>query len=187
MNKSKIEWTEVTWNPITGCSKISEGCQHCYAERMSKRLKSMKNKRYENGFSLTIHEDLFEEPLKWKTSKLIFVNSMSDIFHESIPEDIILKLFDIMNKASQHIFQVLTKRDKRLKELSSKIKWTENIWMGVSVENQNNTKRIENLRKTNAKIKFVSFEPLIGEIKNISLKNIDWAIVGGESDQEQGK
>lgn len=181
MNKTKIEWAEVTWNPITGCSKISEGCRHCYAERMSKRLHSMGNKRYLNGFNVTVHEDLFEKPLQWKTSKIIFVNSMSDIFHEDIPEEVILKLFNVMNKASHHIFQVLTKRDERLKKLSSKIKWTKNIWMGVSVENKEVTKRIDNLRETQAKIKFISFEPLLSNIENINLKGIDWAIIGGES------
>lgn len=181
MNKTKIEWTQVTWNPITGCSKISEGCKNCYAERMSKRLKSMKNKRYINGFDVTIHKDLFEEPLKWKSSKIVFVNSMSDIFHELIPDEVILELFKIMNKAKIHIFQVLTKRPERLKKLANKISWTDNIWMGVTVENQKNINRIDILRQTNAHIKFISFEPLLEEISNLNLENIDWAIVGGES------
>ena len=181
MNKTKIEWTQVTWNPITGCSKVSEGCKNCYAERMSKRLKSMKNKRYINGFDVTIHKDLFEEPLKWKSSKIVFVNSMSDIFHELIPDEVILELFKIMNKAKIHIFQVLTKRPERLKKLANKISWTDNIWMGVTVENQKNTNRIDILRQTNAHIKFISFEPLLEEISNLNLENIDWAIVGGES------
>lgn len=181
MNKTKIEWTQITWNPITGCSKISEGCQHCYAERMSKRLKSMNNKRYINGFDVSIHRDLFEEPLKWKTSKIVFVNSMSDIFHEMLPDNVILELFKVMNKAQQHIFQVLTKRPERLKSLADKISWTDNIWMGVTVENQKNINRIDILRGTKAKIKFISFEPLLNEISNLNLENIDWAIVGGES------
>ena len=181
MNKTKIEWTQVTWNPITGCSKVSEGCKNCYAERMSKRLKSMKNKRYINGFDVTIHKDLFGEPLKWKSSKIVFVNSMSDIFHELIPDEVILELFKIMNKAKIHIFQVLTKRPERLKKLANKISWTDNIWMGVTVENQKNTNRIDILRQTNAHIKFISFEPLLEEISNLNLENIDWAIVGGES------
>ena len=181
MNKTKIEWTQVTWNPITGCSKISEGCKNCYAERMSKRLKSMKNKRYINGFDVTIHKDLFEEPLKWKSSKIVFVNSMSDIFHELIPDEVILELFKIMNKAKIHIFQVLTKRPERLKKLANKISWTDNIWMGVTVENQKNINRIDILRQTNAHIKFISFEPLLEEISNLNLENIDWAIVVGES------
>lgn len=184
MNKTKIEWTQVTWNPITGCSKVSEGCKNCYAERMSKRLKSMKNKRYINGFDVTIHKDLFEEPLKWKSSKIVFVNSMSDIFHELIPDEVILELFKIMNKAKIHIFQVLTKRPERLKKLANKISWTDNIWMGVTVENQKNTNRIDILRQTNAHIKFISFEPLLEEISNLNLENIDWAIVGGESGPE---
>lgn len=181
MNKTKIEWTQVTWNPITGCSKISEGCKNCYAERMSKRLKAMKNKRYLNGFNVTIHKDLFEEPLKWKKSKIVFVNSMSDIFHKDLPDDTILELFKVMNKAQQHIFQVLTKRPERLKNLSNKISWTDNIWLGVTVENQENINRIEILKKTKAKIKFISFEPLLSEISNLNLDKIDWAIVGGES------
>lgn len=181
MNKTKIEWTEMTWNPITGCSKISDGCENCYAERMSKRLNLMGNKRYCNGFEVTIHEDLFEEPLKWKKSRIVFVNSMSDIFHEKVSEEIILKLFDVMNRATEHTFQVLTKRSERLKKLQSKINWTKNIWMGVSVENQKVVSRIDDLKFTNAKIKFISFEPLIGEVKNIDLSGIDWAIVGGES------
>lgn len=180
-SKSKIEWTEVTWNPVTGCSKVSEGCLNCYAERMSKRLKAMKNKRYENEFKVTIHRDLFEEPLKWKKSRIIFVNSMSDLFHSDVPDDDILKIFEVMNKAKHHIFQVLTKREDRLLELSKKIKWTDNIWMGVTVESDKYFKRIEVLRKIDSKIKFLSCEPLLGSLKGIDLNGIDWVIVGGES------
>lgn len=181
MNKTKIEWTEVTWNPITGCSEISEGCENCYAKRMSKRLKAMGNIRYKNGFDVTIHRDIFDTPLKWKSPKMIFVNSMSDIFHEKISDEVILELFNIMNKASHHIFQVLTKRSERLEILNNKIKWSNNIWLGVTVENQDNVERIKHLKKTFAKIKFISFEPLIGKISKIDLVGIDWAIVGGES------
>lgn len=180
-SKSKIEWTEVTWNPITGCSKISEGCLNCYAERMSRRLKAMKNKRYKNGFELTVHEDLFEEPLKWKKPRMIFVNSMSDLFHSNVSDEEILKIFDVMNRADQHIFQVLTKRAERLLELSSKIKWTKNIWLGVTVETNNNYHRLEMLRNINAHIKFLSCEPLLGPLYDIDLTNINWVIVGGES------
>lgn len=180
-SKSKIEWTEVTWNPVTGCSKVSEGCLNCYAERMSKRLKAMKNKRYENEFKVTIHRDLFEEPLKWKKSRIIFVNSMSDLFHSDVPDDDILKIFEVMNKAKHHIFQVLTKREDRLLELSKKIKWTDNIWMGVTVESDKYFKRIEVLRKIDSKIKFLSCEPLLSSLEGIDLNGIDWVIVGGES------
>lgn len=180
-SKSKIEWTEVTWNPVTGCSKVSEGCLNCYAERMSKRLKAMKNKRYENEFKVTIHRDLFEEPLKWKKSRIIFVNSMSDLFHSDVPDDDILKIFEVMNKARHHIFQVLTKREDRLLELSKKIKWTDNIWMGVTVESDKYFKRIEVLRKIDSKIKFLSCEPLLGPLEGIDLNGIDWVIAGGES------
>lgn len=181
MSKSKIEWTEETWNPITGCTKCSEGCQNCYAEKFAQRLNMMGNKRYKNGFQVTIHEDLFEKPLSWKKNKLIFVNSMSDLFHEDISDDIILHLFSIMNKASNHTFQILTKRSQRLVELSHKITWSNNIWMGVSVENKDNIFRCNDLKKTDAYIKFVSAEPLLGSLNNINLNGIDWLIVGGES------
>jgi protein gp37 len=179
--KSKIEWTETTWNPITGCSKISSGCQFCYAERMAKRLQAMGKPTYQNGFQVTIHPELFENPLNIKKSKIIFVNSMSDLFHESVPDAIILQLFDVMNQAYWHTFQILTKRASRLKELSNLINWTENIWAGVSVENNQNINRIDFLRTVSSKIKFLSLEPLLGSIPNINLDNINWVIVGGES------
>jgi len=179
--KSLIEWTESTWNPITGCSKISDGCLNCYAERMAKRLQAMGQRKYINGFKLTLHHNNIEDPLKMKKPQMIFVCSMSDIFHEDVPDDFILQLFEIMNKAHWHIFQVLTKRANRLEKLSKKINWTKNIWMGVTVENQKYTKRIQSLQKTNAYIKFISIEPMLGPISNLPLKNIDWVIVGGES------
>lgn len=179
--KTKIEWTECSWNPVTGCTKLSEGCRNCYAATMARRLKAMGNVRYQNGFDVTIHEDLITKPLEWKKSKMIFVNSMSDIFHDDIPEDVILKIFATMNKASWHTFQVLTKRSKRLLELSDKIIWTDNIWMGVSVENRDCIYRCEDLKQTGAKIKFISAEPLLESISNINLNGIDWLIVGGES------
>lgn len=179
--KSTIEWTESTWNPITGCNKVSPGCKFCYAERMAKRLKAMGSANYEHGFMLTLHEHALELPLSWKKPLTIFVNSMSDLFHEKVPLEFIQKMFTVMNKASWHRFQILTKRSERLLELNDKLNWTENIWMGVSVENEDYTFRIDHLRKTNAHIKFLSVEPLLGSIPNMDLTNINWVIVGGES------
>ena len=181
MSNSKIEWTEVTWNPVTGCSKISPGCLNCYAERMSARLKAMNSKNYQNGFEVTCHEHLVEVPLSWKRSKTVFVNSMSDIFHEDIPDEFIARIFRTMNRASQHIFQVLTKRSERLLKMSESLNWTENIWMGVTIESPEYKYRIENLRNCAAKTKFLSIEPLIETIGPIDLKGINWVIVGGES------
>jgi len=181
MGTTKIEWTEASWNPITGCSKISAGCQNCYAAAFAKRLKAMGNPRYKNGFNVTIHEDLFTLPLQWKKPQMIFVNSMSDLFHEEIPDDVILKLFEVMNQANWHTFQVLTKRTDRLVTMSSHIKWTNNIWMGTSIENDNSIFRGKLLKQCGAQIKFISAEPLIGPISQIDLNGIDWLIVGGES------
>lgn len=183
MNKTKIEWSELTWNPITGCDKISDGCTNCYAFRMAKRLQAMKNPRYLNGFKLTIHHDLFQVPLKIKKPSMIFVNSMSDLFHEDVPDEVIIELFEIMRKANWHTFQILTKRAERLLKMnqSGLIEWPDNVWMGVTVENNCNINRIECLQKTGAKIKFLSCEPLLGSLKGIDLKDIDWVIVGGES------
>ena len=181
VNKSSIEWTESTWNPITGCNKISPGCKFCYAERMAKRLKVMGSANYENGFKLALHEHVLELPLKWKKPQTIFVNSMSDLFHKNVPLEFIQRVFDIMNKTPWHTYQVLTKRSDRLKNLSNKLEWGKNIWMGVSIENQDYTYRINDLRNTNAYIKFLSIEPLIGAVRKLRLKNIQWVIVGGES------
>lgn len=178
---SKIEWTEATWNPVTGCTKISPGCKNCYAERLALRLQLMGQPNYANGFELTLHEHSVELPLQWKKPRTIFVNSMSDLFHKDIPIEFIKRVFDVMGKAHWHRFQVLTKRADRVLELSPKLKWTPNIWMGVSVENQNYTSRIDLLRKTDAAIKFLSLEPLLGPLSNLNLKGIDWVIVGGES------
>ena len=178
---SSIEWTESTWNPITGCTKVSPGCKFCYAERMAKRLKAMGSANYENGFKLTLHEHVLELPLSWKKPQTIFVNSMSDLFHKNVPFEFIQKMFGVMNKAYWHRFQILTKRSERLFELDPLLTWTDNIWMGVSVENENYTYRIDHLRYTHAKVKFLSIEPLIGPIEKLNLKNIDWVIVGGES------
>lgn len=178
---SKIEWTEATWNPITGCTKCSAGCEHCYAATMAKRLKAMGNPRYKNGFSVTVHKDLIERPLSWKKPKMIFVNSMSDIFHEEVSDETILEIFHTMNEATWHTFQVLTKRANRLAKLSDKIIWSPNIWMGVSVENKMNIDRCNLLKQCGAKIKFISAEPLLESIASINLHGIDWLIVGGES------
>lgn len=178
---TNIEWTEVTWNPVTGCSKVSQGCKNCYAERMAKRLKAMKSQRYVNGFEVTLHYDLIELPYKWKKPRKIFVNSMSDLFHENIPIDFIQKIFYTMNNTPHHTYQILTKRTKRLKEISSSLSWTPNIWMGVSVENEETMYRIEDLKQCEAKVKFLSCEPLLGPLNNMNLLEINWVIVGGES------
>jgi len=180
-SKSKIEWTERTWNPVTGCSKISSGCQNCYAAKMAIRLKAMGSQKYRNGFDVTMHQYCLEEPLKIRIPSLIFVNSMSDLFHEKVPTDFIHKVFDVMNRASGHTFQVLTKRSERLSELAPTLRWTSNIWQGVTVESNDYTCRIDDLRKVPATIKFISFEPLIGPVQDLNLEGIDWAIVGGES------
>lgn len=180
-SKSSIEWTESTWNPVTGCSKISSGCKNCYAERMSKRLQAMGQPNYKDGFSVACHEHVLELPLKWKKPQTIFVNSMSDLFHQKVKKTFIKKVFDVMNRASIHTFQVLTKRADRLAELSDELTWSKNIWVGVSVENEKYVNRIDALRYTEANVKFISFEPLIASVGKVNLKNIDWAIVGGES------
>ena len=180
-HKSSIEWTGSTWNPITGCSKISLGCKFCYAERMAKRLKAMGSENYKNGFKLSLHKNVLELPLAWKKPQTIFVNSMSDLFHKNVPIEFIQKTFGVMNKAYWHTFQILTKRSERLFQLDKELNWSENIWVGVSVENEKYINRIEQLRHSRAFIKFLSIEPLIGPIHNLNLKNIDWVIVGGES------
>ena len=179
---SKIEWTGITWNPVTGCTKLSPGCDNCYAERMAMRLKTMENqKRYRNGFEVTCHPDLLNIPLKWKKPKTIFVCSMGDLFHKDVPVSFIKSIFTIMNKAHWHTFQVLTKRSKRLHKLKDRLKWTDNIWVGVSVENHNLIKRIDRLREVPANIRFLSIEPLLGPMRKMNLSGIDWVIVGGES------
>ena len=179
--KSDIEWTHSTWNPVTGCSKISPGCKHCYAERMALRLKEMGQKKYQIGFSPAIHPDVLKMPLLWKKPQVIFVNSMSDLFMQEIPEEFIQATFDVMQKAHWHTFQILTKRSERLMNLDDFLSWPENVWMGVSVENEDYIFRIDHLRRTNARIKFLSIEPLLGPISNLNLSGIDWVIVGGES------
>ncbi|MEO1515868.1 MAG: phage Gp37/Gp68 family protein [Bacteroidota bacterium] len=178
--KSSIEWTEVTWNPVTGCSKVSAGCKNCYAERMAKRLKAMGVHQYRNGFELTLAPHTLDTPRKWRSRKVVFVNSMSDLFHKDVPLEYIQRVFKVMNE-TPHIYQVLTKRSERLLELSDQLNWTDNIWMGVSVENETFTYRIDQLRESGAHVKFLSIEPLIGPIKTLNLSSIDWVIVGGES------
>lgn len=180
MAQSSIEWTQQTWNPTTGCDKISQGCKFCYAEVMAKRLQSMGLEKYENGFELTLHPDLVDQPRKWKPA-VIFVNSMSDLFHEKVPLEFIQRVFKTMNECPFHHFQVLTKRAERVAELSPFLTWTPNIWMGVSVEEQKVADRIDFLRQTGAVVKFLSLEPLIGPLEKLNLVDIDWVIVGGES------
>ena len=181
MTKSKIEWTELTWNPTTGCNKVSQGCRFCYAEVMARRLKAMGLEKYRNGFELALHEDALKIPYTWRQPKIVFVNSMSDLFHKDIPLEFIKRVFRVMNDNPQHVFQVLTKRADKLLEYNKDLNWTHNIWMGVSVENEDNLDRVSFLRKTKAKVKFLSCEPLIGPLPGLNLKNIDWVIVGGES------
>lgn len=178
---SHIEWTDATWNPVTGCTKISPGCKNCYADRMARRLYAMGQPRYRNGFDVTLHRDLLEQPLFWTQPRKIFVNSMSDLFHPEIPEDFIRAVFDVMGRAYWHTFQILTKRSERLLELAPQLSWHDNVWMGVSVENTEYAYRIEHLRKVPAAVRFLSVEPLLGPIPRLSLQRIDWVIVGGES------
>lgn len=178
---SSIEWTDMTWNPVTGCTKISAGCKNCYAERMAKRLQAMGQANYKRGFRVTLHPHTLDKPLQLKRPQVIFVNSMSDLFHEAIPESFIQQVFAVMRRASWHHFQVLTKRAARLAELAPRIDWPANVWMGVSVEDQSQIHRIDHLREVNAFLRFVSLEPLIGPLPNLCLERIDWVIVGGES------
>jgi protein gp37 len=181
MAESNIEWMELTWNPVTGCNKISPGCKYCYAEVMSNRLKAMGTEKYKDGFKIRTHAGALNIPFTWKKSKVVFVNSMSDLFHPEVPIEFIKAVFLVMNQTPQHTYQVLTKRSNRLLELSTLLNWTPNIWMGVSVENDKYTFRVEELSKTPAKIKFISVEPLIGPVKTLKLDQINWVIVGGES------
>ena len=179
--QSAIEWTESTWNPVTGCTKISPGCLHCYAERMAKRLQAMGQNRYKNGFKLTLHPEALNEPYHWKKPRVVFVNSMSDLFHEEIPIEFIQDVFSVMNNNKRHTFQILTKRSERLRELAPLLDWPENIWMGVTIENNDYIDRADDLRTINSAIKFLSLEPLLGPVPDLELDGIDWVIVGGES------
>lgn len=181
MAQSSIEWTEMTWNPTTGCNKVSAGCKFCYAEVMTRRLQAMGIDKYKDGFKVRMHEDALDIPYTWKKPKIVFVNSMSDLFHPDVPDEFIQKVFEVMNNTPQHTYQVLTKRAERLYDVHHQLNWTKNIWMGVSVEDERVIERIDFLRETNALTKFLSCEPLIGPLHNMNLKNIDWVIVGGES------
>jgi protein gp37 len=178
---SSIEWTEATWNPVTGCSKVSAGCKNCYAERLAFRLQAMGNHRYRNGFKVTLHQDLIDLPKRWREPRLIFVNSMSDLFHERVPLEFINRVFATMRACSQHTFQILTKRSDRLKIIAPRIDWPANVWMGVSVEDSRVLSRVDDLRNVPAAVRFLSCEPLIGSLAGIDLTDIHWVIVGGES------
>ena len=181
MAKTNIAWTDKSWNPVTGCTKISPGCTHCYAEIMAHRLKEMGQPNYVNGFDLTLQPHMLDHPLHWKKPSMIFVNSMSDIFHADVPLDYIRRVFDVMHKCPQHVFQVLTKRAGRMQQLSPQLEWHDNVWMGVTVENADYQSRIDCLRKTGAKLKFLSLEPLLSALPNLNLDGIGWVIVAGES------
>lgn len=181
MATSSIEWTELTWNPTTGCDKTSAGCKNCYAEVMTRRLQAMDVAKYRDGFAVRCHDDVLEIPYSWRKPSVVFVNSMSDLFHDDVPLSFIKKVFKVMNECPQHVFQVLTKRATRLEKVASKLSWTPNIWMGVSVENAAVTWRIDHLREVPAAVRFLSCEPLIGPLPNLNLTGIHWAIVGGES------
>ena len=179
--RTGIEWTETTWNPVTGCTKISHGCKHCYAERMSRRLKKMGVKKYANGFSVALHEDVLDLPFRWKTPRLVFVNSMSDLFHKAAPVEFIESVFCTMNRLPRHTFQLLTKRPARALSLSRRLHWTPNIWLGTSIESGRWLPRLDILRETGARTKFLSLEPLLGPLPRLDLTDVDWVIVGGES------
>ena len=178
---SHIEWTEATWNPVTGCTKISAGCKNCYAERLSIRLQLMGNERYQNGFRLTLHKDVVDLPRSWRSGRMIFVNSMSDLFHRDVPLEFIERVFQTMRECPQHVFQILTKRSERLQKLATQIDWPSNVWIGVSVENAAVLSRVDDLRIVPAAVRFLSCEPLIGSLAGIDLRGIHWVIVGGES------
>ena len=178
---SKIEWTETTWNPVTGCTKISYGCKHCYAERMSKRLQAMGMEKYRRGFEVVVHDSVLQAPLKWKKPSLVFVNSMSDLFHKAVPTEFVQSVFGVMNEASQHTFQVLTKRPGRVKQIDARLNWAPNIWLGTSIESERWQDRLNRLKSTGARTKFLSLEPLLGPLPDLDLTGIDWVIVGGES------
>ncbi|MDA8161627.1 MAG: phage Gp37/Gp68 family protein [Desulfobacteraceae bacterium] len=179
MAKTSIEWTEQSWNPVTGCTKMSPGCSHCYAERMSFRLQAMGQNNYANGFQLTLHPHMLKYPGQWKKPSMVFVNSMSDLFHRDVPTEYIERVFDVMRDTPHHTYQVLTKRAERLADLD--LIWPKNVWMGVTVESADYLHRIDYLRETGSRIKFLSLEPLLGPLPRLDLTGIDWVIVGGES------
>ena len=180
-NTSHIEWTDATWNPVTGCSKISPGCKFCYAERLARRLQAMGQSNYRDGFRLTLQPHMLEHPLHWRKPRRVFVNSMSDLFHESVPTEYIHQVFDVMRRASWHQYQILTKRSERLLRVDPTVAWQPQMWMGVSIENEDYLYRVDHLRQTSARVKFLSIEPLLGPLRRLSLRGLDWVIVGGES------
>lgn len=188
--RSGIEWTEVTWNPTTGCDRITPGCDNCYALTLSKRLKAMGAEKYQNdgnpttsgpGFAVTLHESALTQPYKWGGRRVVFVNSMSDLFHAKVPLDFVKRVFDVIADTPQHTYQVLTKRSSRLPKLADKLDWPSNLWMGVSVEDEAHLYRVEDLRAVPAAVRFLSCEPLIGPLPGLDLERIDWVITGGES------
>jgi protein gp37 len=178
---SAIEWTEATWNPITGCSKVSPGCAHCYAETFAERWRGIPDHPYEQGFDLRLWPGRLEQPLRWRRPRMIFVNSMSDLFHESVSEEFIAEIFEVMINAEQHTFQILTKRHERLAELATTLPWPGNVWMGVTIENRRFVHRADYLRQVPAAVRFISAEPLLGPLEGLDLDGIDWLIAGGES------
>jgi protein gp37 len=178
---SGIAWTEATWNPVTGCSHVSAGCMHCYAERMALRLKAAGMPKYRNGFEVTTHEKELLTPQGWRKPHMTFLCSMGDLFHDKVPSGFIQRVFDVMKACPQHLFQILTKRSGRLKQLAHILPWPENVWMGVTVEDALNVRRIADLVATPAKVKFLSIEPLINDVGHLPLDGINWVIVGGES------
>ena len=180
-DNSAIEWTDATWNPVTGCTKVSPGCKNCYAERLALRLRAMGNPRYRDGFALTLHPDQLTLPLRWRHPRRIFVNSMSDLFHETVPDDFIHQVFEVMKRADWHTFQILTKRSRRLAAVAPGLFWAPNIWQGVSVESARYTRRVRDLQTVPSVVRFLSVEPLLGPIPHLPLDGIDWVIVGGES------
>jgi protein gp37 len=180
-DNSRIEWTEATWNPVTGCTKVSPGCAHCYAETFAERWRGISGHPYEQGFDLRIWPERLQVPLRWRRPRVIFVNSMSDLFHEAIPEEFIGEVFDVMRRADWHVFQILTKRHERLEELAPQLEWSSNVWMGVSIENRRFVHRADSLRTVPAAVRFISAEPLLGRLEGLDLTGIDWLISGGES------
>ena len=181
MQQSAIEWTEATWNPVTGCHQVSPGCAHCYAKTFAERWRGIPGHHYEQGFDLRLWPERLEQPLRWRRPRVIFVNSMSDLFHEGIPFSYVERVFEVMVAAQQHTFQILTKRHERLSELAPDLPWPENVWMGVSIENRRFVHRADYLREVPAAVRFVSAEPLLGQLEGLDLDGIDWLIAGGES------
>lgn len=179
--KTHIEWTESTWNPVTGCSKISPGCAHCYAERMAKRLQAMGQANYRDGFAVRTHPHMLDVPTRWRQPRRVFVNSMGDLFHEDVPVEFVRQVFEVMAATPRHTYQLLTKRAERLASLAPALRWPSNVWMGVTVEDNERLTRVDCLRQVPAAVRFLSIEPLLGSLPDLDTAGIDWIIVGGES------